>query len=140
MAGSFSTYLEKKLLDSCFGATAFTPAATLYFAAFTVSPTPAGGGTEVTGLGYARVPVTNNTATFPAATGGAPSTKTNGASIIMAAATGLWSSGANVVSWGLFDAATGGNLYVFGDLTPQQPILLGNILSLAAGVIQINLT
>lgn len=140
MAGSFSVYLEKKVLDHVLGGVTYTPPSTVYFATFTVAPTASGGGTETSGLGYARVAIANNATSFPAATGGAPSTKTNGVNIVMAAATGLWSLGANQTSWGLYDAASGGNLLMFGDLTPNQPILLGNILSLGIGIMQVNLT
>lgn len=52
-----------------------TPA-TLYLAAFTVAPTSAGGGTECSWTGYARLAITNNVTNFPAASA---RSKANGA-------------------------------------------------------------
>ena len=57
MAGSFSDYLEDKLLKHAFTNTTYTPAATMYVGLYTAAPTDAGGGTEVSGGSYARVSV-----------------------------------------------------------------------------------
>ena len=51
---SFSDYLEAALLDEIVGKTAYTMP-TAYAALFTVAPSDAGGGTEVSGGSYARV-------------------------------------------------------------------------------------
>lgn len=139
MAGSFTDFLERKLLDHVFGGVVYTPAAALYFATFSVTPDDTGGGTESTGAGYARVALANNSTTFPAASGN-PTVKSNGIDIQLGTALGLWSLGANQVAWGIYDAASGGNLLIYGDLTPNQPILLGNVLKVGAGVLGIQLT
>ena len=62
-------------LDSWLGNPGLGPG-TVYLAIFTAAPTAAGGGTEVSASGYARVAVTNNTTNFPSASA---QTKTNGA-------------------------------------------------------------
>lgn len=49
--------LENRTLDHRFRGQPDTPAATLYLALFTSATTDAGGGTEVTGNGYARVAI-----------------------------------------------------------------------------------
>lgn len=113
MAGSKSNYLENKMLDSVFGATAYAAPATLYFALFTVAPTDAGGGTECSGGGYARASIANTTAHFAAASGG---TKTNAAPIAFPWLTGTIGT---PVAWGVFDAASGGNLLYWGDLAAE---------------------
>ena len=50
----FSDYLEDKVLDHVFGGNAYTAPTTLYVALYTVAPSDTGGGTEVSGGGYAR--------------------------------------------------------------------------------------
>jgi hypothetical protein len=47
-----------------------TAADTCYIALFLVAPTASGGGTEVSGTGYARVSFTRNTTSWPAASAG----------------------------------------------------------------------
>src|SRR5262245_10711430 len=52
-----SDYLENLVIDHLFRTRTWTKPAALYVALFTAAPTDAGGGTEVTGGGYARVSV-----------------------------------------------------------------------------------
>lgn len=120
-----SDYLEKRVLD-LYGGAAITPPATFYIALFTADPTDAASGAEATGAGYARLAVTNNTTNFPAATGTTPAVKTNGAAFTFAAATGNWSSGANLTHWALFDASSAGNMWHFGALDTPKPVLSGD--------------
>jgi hypothetical protein len=95
-----------------FGATAIpTAPTTLYIAAFTVMPADDGtGGTEVTigQGGYARIAVTNNTTNFPVPTAANPTTTSLAVSFSFPTATADWSSGANIVGFGLYTAASGG--------------------------------
>lgn len=95
----FSDYLEDKILNHVFRNTAYTPAAAVYLALFTAAPTDAGGGTQVTGGGYARQAIT-----FGASSGGA---------ISNTSAVAFTASGANfgtIVAVGIFDALAMGNL------------------------------
>lgn len=85
MAGSFSNYLENALLDHALGGGNYTRPATVYIALFTVAPSDAGGGTEVSGNNYSRAAVTNDATNFPAASGGA---KSNGVAITFATPSG----------------------------------------------------
>lgn len=94
-------------LDAIYGA-GYTPPAILYCALFNVTPTSAGGGTEVSGGGYARAALANNATSFPNASGG---TKSNGVSVTFPAATGAWSP---IVAFAWMDAATSGNIVDFG--------------------------
>lgn len=126
MAGK-SDYLENKVLDHILGGGDYTRPATVYIALFTVTPSDAGGGTEVTGGSYARAAVTNNATNFPAASGGA---KSNGTAIAFPAATGNWGT---VVAFGVFDASSGGNLLYWGDVTPNRAVNTGATASFAIG-------
>lgn len=129
---SFSDYLENELLDHVFGASAYSAPGTLHLALFTVAPTDAGGGTEVTGGSYARAAVTNNLTNFPAASGGA---KTNANAITFATATADWGT---VVAAGIFDASSGGNLIAWCTVTSQS-VPSGVTASIPAGDLDITL-
>ncbi len=137
--GSFSDYAEGKVLDYVFSGAAFTSPATLYMALFSVTPSDSGGGTEASGGSYARKSITNNATNFPAASGTSPTAKTNGTAITMVTATADWSSGVNMVAWGLFDASTSGNLIVWGALDNPKPVLNGDTMSFAVSALSITL-
>lgn len=114
MAG-FTNYLEGKVLDLIFGATAYSVPGTIYAALFTTCPIDDGtGGTEVSGGSYARVAITNNTTNFPNATLGNPSTKKNGTVITFPTATANWGT---VIGMGFYDASSAGNLLAWSPLT-----------------------
>lgn len=108
MAGGKSDYLEAAQLNEVLGATAFTAPGTVYMALYSASPTDASAGTELTGNGYARVSITNNTTNFPAA-----NPKQNGTPIAFPTATADW---ARALSWQLLDASSGGNRLYWGPL------------------------
>lgn len=99
-----------------FRGTAFGAApSTIYLAAFTVAPTGAGGGTEVSGGGYARVAFT-----LGAPAGGSES---NAAQIAFATASANWGT---VVAVAIMDAASGGNLLAWANLTANKVVNSGN--------------
>lgn len=126
MAGSKSDYLENQILDHVLGGGDYTRPATVYVALYTVAPTDSGGGTEVSGGSYARVAVTNNATNWPAASGGS---KANGTAIAFPEATADWGT---VLAWGIFDAASGGNLLYYGTLAANKTISTGDTASFAA--------
>lgn len=113
---ALSNYEKKRLFDTRYGDGSYTQAGTLYFALFSTSPGPGGGGVEaIIGTnGYARIGVASNATNFPAATLGSPGT--NGTVITFPTPTGAWSGGAPLTHWGVFDASTGGNLIEYGEL------------------------
>lgn len=122
--GSFGDYLEGKVLDAVFGATALPTIGTHYIALYTVIPTDANaGGTEVTGGSYARVAVTNNTTNWAAATGTSPTSKANGTAITFPAPTANWGV---VVGFAVYDAATVGNELAWGALTVNKTVNNGD--------------
>lgn len=126
MPGNLSDYLENKLIDHFVGTTTYTKPAAVYVALYTVAPTDAGGGTQVTGGSYAR-----QVATFTAAASGATSNNANIDFTGMPAAT--------VVAIGIFDALTAGNLLLWGTLTTNKTTDAGDTLRIATGDLDISI-
>lgn len=118
-----SDYYENVVLDLALGQA--TPSGiTPHMAVFTASPGDAGGGTEVTGGSYARV---NISAAFGSASGG---TTSNTTKISLPKATANWGT---VTSFGIYDAATGGNLVYWGSLSASKTIENGDTLEFEVG-------
>lgn len=117
------------LLDHVLGGPNYTRPATLYLGLGLDNPlTPAD---EVTGGGYARQAVTNNAANWPAASAGA---KACAAAFTFPPATADWGS---VRTYGLWDAASGGNLVQWGTLNKPYPVRAGAQLRLAAQALSV---
>jgi hypothetical protein len=135
MAGSLGQFAENGLLGLMFGATAFVPPTNYYLGLFTVAPTSTGGGTEVSGGAYARVSHTNNVTTFPAPSG-SPALLQNGVAFTFPTATAAWG---NVIAFGLFDAATGGNLCAQGLMNTSKVVGIGDTPSFAASSLTLSL-
>jgi hypothetical protein len=141
---ALSNYLENKLVDHIFRAQAFTAPTTVYVALFTAAPSDSGGGTEITigSNAYARASVSCSLAAWAGTQGagtqavssGTGGVTSNNAAITFATPTGSWGT---VTHFGIFDAASAGNLLLWGALTVQQTINTGNTVSFAAGQLQI---
>lgn len=112
---ALSDYAENKLLDHLLAKTAFTIPSTCRVALFTAAPSDAGGGTEVSGGSYARQAIVVNSAS-----GGA--TNPN-ADVVFPVATASWGTITHV---GIFDAASSGNLLMWGALTTSKTIASGD--------------
>jgi hypothetical protein len=125
---AISDYYENKIIDHMLRAQAFTPPSTIYLALYTVAPTDAGGGTEVSGGGYARQAIT-----LSAASAGATS---NSADITFPTATADWGT---IVAVGIFDISTGGNLLWYGNLTQSKTVNNGDTFKINAGDLDITL-
>lgn len=124
MPGFLSEYSANKFLDQLYGATVWTPPVTLYCALFIVAPTAGGGGTEISGTGYVRVAVTNNTTNFLAAVG---QIKRNATAITFPTPAADWApAGTPCVGAAWFDAASGGDMLQYGPFTTPRVILLGD--------------
>ena len=126
MAGNLSNYLENKVLDHILGTTTYTKPSTVYVALYTASPSDSGGGTEVSGSGYAR-----QVAAFDAAASGATQNSGNIDFTNMPACT--------VVAIGIHDALTDGNLLVWGTLSTNKSLDAGDTLRVATGDLDISL-
>lgn len=110
---NMTTYLENKLLDHVLRGVNFPAPAGVYVALFTSETSDEGGGTEVSGNGYAR-----QTATFGAPVGGVVK---NSAAITFPVATGNWG---NITHVAIFDAATDGNMLYHAQV--EEPKTIGS--------------
>lgn len=129
MAGSFANFAENKVLDHLCGDTSWTMPTT-YIARYTVAPTDAGGGTEVSGGTYARVALSGK---FGAAASGS---KTTTADILFPEAT---SNEGTTVAIAILDASTAGNFLAWGDVAVSKAVASGDQAKIAAGNLTITL-
>jgi hypothetical protein len=136
MASGWTNYFVNKILDLYLRGVAYTAPSPIYLALFTATPSDTGGGTECTGGGYARVSMTPATSLFNASSGG--STSNTSTITVTASATG--SFGGSVTQWGIYDAASAGNLLFWADISNPQTIASGNSVSFAAGALVIGAT
>ena len=124
---AFSNYLAGEILDDVFSGNAYSPPGTFYLALYTSAPTASGGGTELSGNGYARQTVAFTTTAQQSS---------NTAAVEFPTATADWGT---IVAVGVFDASTSGNLLAFGNLTASKSIVSGDVLRVPAGDLDINL-
>ena len=120
MASGKGDTLRNALLDHVLGGPDYSRLATVYVALFTVAPTSAGGGTEVSASGYARVAVTNDDTNFPAASSHA---KKNGVDIDFGTAGTSWGT---IVAAAIMSAAEDGDLLYFGTLLANKTVNSGD--------------
>lgn len=124
---AMSNYLENKLIDFLFRGQAYTPPATLEFAMLKTAPTDAGGGVEVSGGSYARVPKTASMANFAntqlsgtaVASTGTSGTTSNSIVIEFPAPTADWGVATHIA---IYDAHTSGNLLWWSPLATPKTI------------------
>jgi hypothetical protein len=129
---SFSDYTENLVLTYLFTTGSVTRPTAWYVGLFTAAPSDTGGGTEVTGNGYARVVTGTISGT------GTATTFSNDAAIEFAAASGgNWGT----IGWaGIFDASTSGNLLAWAPLTTSRVINDGDVFRIPATSLTITLT
>jgi hypothetical protein len=144
---AWTDYAENKIVDAVFRGQPLNAPATFYVGLFTTADNDAGTArVEVSGGSYARVAVTSSLANWAGTQGagttvvstGASGTTSNNSVITFPAPTANWGS---VVGLGLFDAATGGNEWVYGTLTTPKTVNSGDaapIFSAASLSIQID--
>ena len=128
---SFTDYTENLALTYLFTTGSATRPTAWYVGLFTAAPSDTGGGTEVSGSGYARV------VTGTISGSGTATTFTNAAAIEFAAASGgNWGS----IGWaGIFTASTGGTLLAWAPLTTAKAINDGDIFRIPASSLSITL-
>jgi hypothetical protein len=126
---SFTNYLEESVMNHVFGASTYTKPS-LRVGLFTSAPGEAGGGTEVSGNGYARA-----TATFTV-TAGDPTSAENSANIDFPPATGSWGTITHVA---IFDAASGGNMLAFAALGTSRAVTTDEVLRFTPGSLEFTL-
>ena len=131
-----SDYLEVELRKHIFRTGSFTKPTVLGVALFTVTPSDSGGGTEVTGGSYARVDVPPLDANWTGASSTSGLTD-NASTITFPTPTANWGT---VVAFGIFDATSGGNLLVWGPITPNKTINNGDPApTFAAGALDVTI-
>jgi hypothetical protein len=118
------------VLDHFLRNTATASPVTVYVALFNTTPTKTTPGTEVSGTAYARVPVT-----FGAPSGGVVTTSSPVS--FPTAGAGGWGT---VNGCGIFDQASGGQLYYFGDLTASKTVDAGDTVTFATGALSVTET
>jgi len=125
--GKFAAAVKNGWLDD-------VTSTTLYLGMFVGDPS--GAGVEISGANYARVEVPATS--WGTADAGAVSNTT---AITFPKATGIQSS-SDVTYFGLYTAATGGDLKFWDDLSAeqQQPIVENNTVSFAVGDIDLTIT
>tara|TARA_Y100000994_G_scaffold240053_1_gene234346 strand:+ start:268 stop:654 length:387 start_codon:yes stop_codon:yes gene_type:complete len=126
---AMSDFLELKVLDHVLGTTAYTQPTSVFIGLSTGTFADDNSGTEITGNGYARQAVT-----FNAASGG---TATSSATVTFPTATGTWGL---IQFFGIFDAASGGNLLLHGALSSSKNITTGDVIRMNAGDVTVNAT
>lgn len=135
MAGSATDYFEKKILDYVFrNASMGLDATNVWVGLLTAAPSDSAAGTEATGGAYARVAVVRTGAGWNAAAGTSPAVTDNTGAITFPTATASWGT---VTHFGIYDAATAGNLLYWADLTASKAIANGDTASFAAGALDI---
>ena len=128
---ALSNYLENKLVDQLFRGQAYSFPATLYVGLLTAAPSDSSSGTEVSGGSYARVAVTSSLANWAgtqaanstSASSGTSGTTSNNNAIEWADPTADWGT---ITHFGIFDAATSGNLLVWGAMTTARLVANGD--------------
>jgi len=127
---ALSDHAEALLLDWLMtNGTATRPTA-WYVALYTAAPSDSGGGTEVSGSGYAREAVTFAAATSP---GG---TTSNTGAVSFTASGGNWGT---ITHIGIHDALSGGNLLWHGAMTASKIVNDGDTLEFSIGNIDLTI-
>ena len=135
---SFSDYLEDKILEHVFGGNAYTAPATLYVGLQTSASSDSAAGTEVSGGGYAR-----QSASFTVS-GTNPTEAATTAAIEFPVATADWGT---VTHAAVYDAATGGNMLAYAQLTDPADFVTalpkfiesGDVFRISSGNLKIRL-
>ena len=139
---AMSDYLENKLVDHLFRAQTLAAPAALHIGLLTSAPSDSGGGAEVSGNNYARVAVTSSLANWAGTQAPASTTASNGtggqtsnnAAITFPTPSGNWGT---VSHFGIYDAATSGNLLFWGALTIAKTINQSDTVSFPAASLTI---
>lgn len=125
-----SDWAEKACLDWLMGGATPTRPSARYLALYTGAPSDSGGGTEMSGGGYARQALTCDAA----ASGAGSCSNSNALTFTI--------SGVDPQPYthgGIFDAASGGNLLWHGPLTAPKDLGDGDSIVFAAGELDFSL-
>jgi hypothetical protein len=124
---SLTNTFETTVLTWLLTASSATRPTSWYLGLFTVAPTDAGGGTEVSGTGYVREAVTFTV------TG---DTASNSAAVEWPVAGGSWGT---ITDLAIFDAVTSGNMIGYAVLTDAKTIATGDVFRIPVGDLDVTL-
>lgn len=128
---AMTDYLENKLVDHVFRGRSFTAPASIYIALFTAAPGETGGGTEVSGTGYARIQQgpsdaawesTQGTTTAVASSGTGGATQ-NGGAVTFGTPGANWGS---ISHMAIMDAVSAGNMLMYSALAQAKTVNNGD--------------
>jgi hypothetical protein len=129
---SFTDYTENLVLNWLLTTNSATRPTAWYVGLFTAAPSDTGGGTEVSGNGYARKATGTMTIT------GTATTATNAAAIEFDPASGgNWGT---LTHAAIFDALTTGNMLAWAPLTTSRTINDGDVFRVPASSLTVTLT
>jgi hypothetical protein len=139
-----SNYLENKVVDWLFRGQTFTPPPGLHVGLLSAAPSDSGGGTEISGNGYARqnlAPTLANWAGTQSAgststSTGTTGTTSNNVAVTFPTPTASWGT---VSHFGIFDSATGGNLLFYGALTIAKTINQGDTVTFPIAALSVQI-
>lgn len=136
-----TNYAENRFID-WFRGQPLTPPSFWYVGLFTSNPSDAGDdGVEATGGGYARVAVASTLTNWAGTQGAGTTAVSSGTSgttsnNVVITFPALTANIGTAVGFGLWDAPTGGNLWIKGALTQSKPLLAGDIPQFPPGTLQ----
>ncbi|MFW5438739.1 phage tail fiber protein [Paenibacillus apiarius] len=116
---NLSHYYAGAILEATFRGVAYAFPSKVYIALYTTNPTAVDTGQEVTGGAYQRLEVPYANVIIE----NGKKTIKNSADIVFSVATADWGA---VTHAGIRDAASGGNLLIFGALKSPRSILAGD--------------
>lgn len=132
---SFTSYLQKKILDHLIGVTPYTAPAALYLSLHTADPTDAGSLVDeisTSGTGYVRQSLATKMGATDLTTGISLNTSTISFPTITA-------DYGTVTYIGIADAISGGNLLVWGGISEPQNKITGESYQFTASQISLAL-
>lgn len=138
---ALTNYAENKLIDRVIRGQAGTFPTNWYVGLLTAAPSDAGAGTEVTGGSYARVAVSANAASWAATdaagstvatSAGTTGTTSNNADVNFPTPSAGWGT---ITHFGVYDAASAGNLWWYGGLTVSKQVFSGDPVKFLAGTL-----
>jgi hypothetical protein len=131
-------YLENKLVDHIFRGQQFSTPSTLYVSLHTANPGETGADELTTAGAYARASISSTLANWAATQGGTDASSgssgqtENLATISFPTPTANWGT---VTHFAVWDAASGGNPLLYGQLTITKAINEADTVSFAAGAL-----
>ena len=138
MAGSASDYLENALINATLRGAPFPTPNALYIALFTADPTDANiTANEVVGGWYSREDITQGGAINSGFTSPSNGVTSNAKVLTFPPVT---DAQVTITHFGIYDAASGGNLLIHGPMTTAKTLLVDDVLSFAIGALQIAAT